>query len=51
MGRCVYGGYRSEVMICPTFGWSRLVTVIGGKTVYLSGRVSVNERGEVNDKG
>ena len=37
--------------LCPTFGWTHVVTATGGKTVYISGQVSVNERGEVVGKG
>lgn len=37
--------------LCPTFGWTHVVTATGGKTVYVSGQVSVNERGEVVGKG
>jgi hypothetical protein len=37
--------------ICPTFGWTYVVTAAGGKTVYISGQVGVNERGEVIGKG
>ena len=37
--------------LCPTFGWTHIVTASGGKTVYISGQVSVNERGEVLGKG
>jgi len=37
--------------LSPTFGWSHVVTATGGKTVYVSGQVSVNERGEVVGKG
>jgi enamine deaminase RidA (YjgF/YER057c/UK114 family) len=37
--------------LCPTFGWTHAVTVTGGKTIYISGQVSVNERGEVVGKG
>jgi enamine deaminase RidA (YjgF/YER057c/UK114 family) len=37
--------------LCPTFGWTHVVTSTGGKTVYVSGQVSVNERGEVVGKG
>jgi enamine deaminase RidA (YjgF/YER057c/UK114 family) len=35
----------------PTSGWTHVVSVEGGKTVYVSGQVSVNERGEVVGKG
>jgi enamine deaminase RidA (YjgF/YER057c/UK114 family) len=37
--------------LCPTFGWTHVVTAAGGKTVYISGQVGVNERGEVVGKG
>lgn len=37
--------------LCPTFGWCHVVTATGGKTVHVSGQVSVNERGEVVGKG
>ena len=37
--------------LCPTFGWTHVVTATGGKTIYVSGQVSVNERGEVVGKG
>lgn len=31
--------------LCPTFGWTHVVTVTGGKTIFISGQVVVNERG------
>lgn len=37
--------------LSPTFGWTHVVTATGGKTIYVSGQVSVNERGEVVGKG
>src|SRR5205823_1110935 len=37
--------------LCPTFGWTHVVTATGGKTVYVSGQVSVDERGQVVGKG
>ena len=37
--------------LCPTFGWTHVVTATGGKTVYVSGQVGVNERGEVVGPG
>jgi enamine deaminase RidA (YjgF/YER057c/UK114 family) len=37
--------------LCPTSGWTHVVSVEGGKTVYVSGQVSVNERGEVVGRG
>jgi enamine deaminase RidA (YjgF/YER057c/UK114 family) len=35
----------------PTFGWTHAVSATGGKTIYVSGQVGVNERGEVVGKG
>jgi enamine deaminase RidA (YjgF/YER057c/UK114 family) len=37
--------------LCPTFGWTHVVTATDGKTVHVSGQVAVNERGEVVGKG
>lgn len=37
--------------LCPTFGWTHVATVTGGTTIYISGQVSVNERGEVVGRG
>ena len=38
--------------LCPTIGWTHVVTQTGaGKTIYISGQVSVNENGEVVGKG
>jgi enamine deaminase RidA (YjgF/YER057c/UK114 family) len=33
--------------LCPTFGWTHVVTATGGKTIYISGLVSNNAKGEV----
>ena len=37
--------------LCPTFGWTHVVSVSGGKTIYISGQVGINEKGEVVGKG
>jgi enamine deaminase RidA (YjgF/YER057c/UK114 family) len=38
--------------LCPTIGWTHVVThSTAGKTIYVSGQVSVNETGEVVGKG
>jgi enamine deaminase RidA (YjgF/YER057c/UK114 family) len=37
--------------LCPTFGWTHVVTVAGGKTVYISGQVGIDERGQVVGPG
>ena len=33
--------------LCPTFGWTHVVSVTGGRTIHISGQVAINERGEV----
>ena len=37
--------------LCPTFGWTHVVTSTGGRTVYISGQVGINERGEIVGRG
>jgi enamine deaminase RidA (YjgF/YER057c/UK114 family) len=37
--------------LCPTNGWTHVVTSSGGKTIHVSGQVSVDERGQVVGKG
>lgn len=37
--------------LSPTFGWSHVVSHIGGKTIYISGQVAVDERGQLVGKG
>jgi enamine deaminase RidA (YjgF/YER057c/UK114 family) len=37
--------------LAPTNGWTQVVTSTGGKTIYVSGQVSVDERGQVVGKG
>jgi enamine deaminase RidA (YjgF/YER057c/UK114 family) len=37
--------------LCPTVGWTHVVTSTSGKTIYISGQVSVNARGEIVGKG
>ncbi len=43
--------YINPPSLCPTYGWTHVATVSGGKTIHISGQVSVNERGEVVGKG
>ena len=43
--------YLNPPSLCPTSGWTHVVISTGGKTVYVSGQVSVNERGEIVGKG
>jgi len=37
--------------LTPTSGWTQVVTSIGGKTIYVSGQVGVDGRGQVVGKG
>lgn len=37
--------------LCPTFGWTHVVAAGPGRTVYVSGQVSVDARGEVVGRG
>ncbi len=37
--------------LCPTFGWTHVVTTTAGQTIHISGQVGINERGEVVGKG
>lgn len=43
--------FLNPTQLCPTFGWTHVVSVRGGKTIHISGQVAVNERGEVVGKG
>ena len=43
--------YLNPPELCPTFGWTHVASVTGGKTIYISGQVSINERGEVVGRG
>lgn len=43
--------YDNPTGLSPTFGWTHVVSVTGGKTIYISGQVSINERGDVVGKG
>ena len=43
--------FLNPASLCPTFGWTHVVTVSGGKTIYISGQVGINEKGEVVGKG
>src|SRR4029077_20487810 len=37
--------------LAPTNGWTHVVTSTGGKTIHVSGQVSVDDRGQVVSKG
>ncbi len=49
-GRSVQTQFINPETLCPTFGWTHVVTATGGKTIHISGQVAVNERGEVVGK-
>jgi enamine deaminase RidA (YjgF/YER057c/UK114 family) len=33
--------------LCPTYGWTHVVSATGGRTIYVSGQVALDERGGV----
>jgi enamine deaminase RidA (YjgF/YER057c/UK114 family) len=37
--------------LAPTSGWTHVVTATGGKTVHVSGQVSVDQRGQIVGRG
>ena len=43
--------FLSPPTLNPTNGWTHVITATGGKTIYVSGQTSVNERGELVGKG
>jgi enamine deaminase RidA (YjgF/YER057c/UK114 family) len=43
--------YLNPPALCPTFGWTHVVSVTGGRTVYISGQVGIDERGAIVGEG
>ena len=43
--------YLNPPTLCPTHGWTHVVSISGGRTIHISGQVGVNERGEVVGRG
>lgn len=37
--------------LCPTFGWTHVVSSSGGKTIHISGQVGIDERGKIVGPG
>ncbi|MCU0877159.1 MAG: RidA family protein [Pirellulaceae bacterium] len=37
--------------LCPTYGWSHVVTTSGGRTIHVSGQVGIDSRGELVGRG
>ena len=43
--------FLNPPQLCPTFGWTHVVSATGGTTIHISGQVGINERGEVVGRG
>lgn len=43
--------FRNPPSLCPTYGWTHVVSIRGGKTIHISGQVAVDEKGQVVGKG
>ena len=43
--------FHNPPQLCPTFGWTHIVSATGGKTIHISGQVGINECGEVVGRG
>ena len=43
--------YLNPPALCPTTGWTHVAAVSGGKTIYISGQVAVDARGELVGPG
>lgn len=43
--------FLNPATLCPTFGWTHVVTTTAGKTIHISGQVGVNQRGEIVGPG
>ena len=39
--------FLNPPQLCPTSGWTHVVSATGGKTIHVSGQVALNEKGEV----
>ncbi len=39
--------YLNPPQLCPTFGWTHVAVSRGGRTIYVSGQVAVDEKGRV----
>lgn len=39
--------FQNPPGLCPTFGWTHVVSVAGGKIIHVSGQVGVDESGQV----
>ena len=37
--------------LCPTFGWTHVVATSGGKTIHISGQVSIDAKGQLVGRG
>ncbi|MFO0820722.1 MAG: RidA family protein [Pirellulales bacterium] len=43
--------YLNPPDLCPTYGWTHVASVTGGRTIYISGQVGIDERGQIVGPG
>lgn len=43
--------FLNPTELCPTFGWTHVVSSRGGKTIHISGQVGIDGAGKVVGKG
>jgi enamine deaminase RidA (YjgF/YER057c/UK114 family) len=43
--------FLNPTELCPTFGWTHVVSSRGGKTIHISGQVGIDAAGKVVAKG
>lgn len=43
--------FLNPTQLCPTFGWTHVVSSTGGKTIHISGQVGIDAKGNVVGKG
>lgn len=43
--------YLNPPDLCPTYGWTHVASVTGGRTIYISGQVGIDERGLIVGPG
>ena len=43
--------YLNPPDLCPTYGWTHVASVTGGRTIYISGQVAFDAKGQLVGKG
>lgn len=43
--------FRNPPSLCPTYGWTHVVGVQGGRTIHISGQVGIDEHGRIVGPG